>query len=136
MQLSTAVATARPIATWVDMDSRGTVLKTKYAWKIEDRVIEVTQYQGRKQDVGLMGVNGKTSEVFHMGAASDGTSSQGRWEVDENGDAVLGLAFTSGDDQEGVLSIRHHPVDEDTMIVTIELAQPIKFKMIHANPKK
>ena len=124
------------IGTWVDADSKGAALKTTYAWKIEDQVIEVTQYQGQKKDVGLMGVNGKTGEVFYMGASSDGTSSLGKWKVDDNGDAVLGFGFTTGDGHEGVLSIRHHLADNDTMIVTIQLDQPIKFKMIRAESRK
>ena len=57
-----------------------------------------------------------------MSADSDGSSSFGKWVVDDkNGDAVLGIGYTSGDGLEGGLSIRHHLEDKDTMIVTIEL---------------
>jgi len=73
---------------------------------------------------------------FTWGADSDGASSIGKWELEEIGDAVLGVAFTSGDGQVGALRIRHHLEDEDTMIGTIELPQPIKFKMIRATPKE
>ena len=35
--------------------------------------------------------------------------------------------------EQGTLSIRHHWDDEDTLIVTIELPEPIKIKMIRGN---
>ncbi len=120
------------IGTWVDANSMGSAVKTTYAWKIEDRVIEVTTKQKDKEDVGLIGVNAKTDEVFFMGASSDGTSSLGKWEIDGNGDAVLGVLFTTGEGEQGGLSIRHHLEDKDTMTVTIELPDPIEFKMVRA----
>jgi hypothetical protein len=118
------------IGAWVDADTKGVAAKTTYAWKIKDRVIEITTKGANKETVALMGVNGKTGEVFLMGADSDGAASLGKWDTKDNGDAVLGTAFTSGDGQEGTLSIRHHLEDKDTMIVTVELPLPIKFKMI------
>ncbi|MEO2049375.1 MAG: hypothetical protein ABGX16_22690 [Pirellulales bacterium] len=120
------------IGTWVDADTKGATVNATYAWKIKDRVIEVTTKQGNQETAALMGVNGKTGAVFHMGADSDGTSSLGEWKVEDNGDAVLGIVFTSGDGEDGALSIRHHRVDKDTILVTIELPQPIQFKLIRA----
>ncbi len=120
------------VGTWVDADTKGEAFKTIYAWKVKDRVIEITTKERSKESVALMGVNGKSGEVFHMGADSDGSSSLGTWQVKDNGDAVLGIVFTSGDGQEGALSIRHHLADKDTVVVTIELPQPIKFKLIRA----
>ena len=120
------------VGTWVDADTKGEAYKVTCAWKIEDRVIEVsTKYSGR-ETVALMGVNGKTGDVYHMGADSDGTSSLGKWDVEENGDAVLGIVYTSGNGQEGALSIRHHQEGKDVVIVTIELPEPIKFKLIRS----
>ena len=120
------------VGTWVDADTKGEAYKVTYAWKIEDRVIEISTKYGGKETVALMGVNGKTGDVYHMGADSDGTSSLGKWELEDNGDAVLGIVYTSGDGQEGALSIRHHQEDKDTVVVTIELPEPIKFKLIRS----
>lgn len=124
------------IGTWVDADTNGETVKVAYAWKLTDRVIEVTtQYsteQGRQESVAFMAVNAKNGKVVHLGADSDGGTSLGEWNVDDIGDAILSLIFTSGDGQEGTLNVRHHMEDEDTMIVTIELSQPIDLKMVRA----
>lgn len=119
------------VGTWVDADGKGDY-KVTYAWKLPDRVIETrTKYRG-VQSVGLMGVNAKNGDVFHMGADSTGGSSLGRWEIADNGDAVLSIVFTDGDGQEGVLNIRHHREDKDTVLVTLELPQPVKIKLVRA----
>ena len=123
------------IGTWVDAESKGAAAKATYDWKIKDRAIEITTVRGEHQDVALMGVNGKTGGVFHMGADSDGGSSIGKWIVQDNGDVVLGLVYTSSTGQEGEVIIRHHLVDKNTMIVTIEAPQPMRFKMIRTKPK-
>ncbi|GAA5510330.1 hypothetical protein [Novipirellula caenicola] len=123
------------IGTWVDAETNGETSTATYAWKIKDRVIEITTKGNEMETVALMGVNAKTHEVFHMGADSTGGSSLGKWEVDKNGDAVLGLLFTGADGEQGGLSIRHHREDEDTIIVTIELPEPMQYKMIRVKPK-
>jgi hypothetical protein len=122
------------IGTWIDADTKGEASKVTYVWKIKDRVIEVATKGNDLETVALMGVNAKTGEVFHMGADSAGASSLGKWEIADNGDAVLQLLFTGGDGEQGALSIRHHREDKDTMIVTVELPEPITFKMIRAKP--
>jgi hypothetical protein len=120
------------IGTWVDADTQGNSAKVSYAWKIEDRVIEVTSKMGEKESVALMGVNGKTGEVFHMGADSDGTSSLGKWEVEDSGDAVLGVLYTTADGQEGGMSIRFQKEGKDAVTMTIELPQPIRVNLVRA----
>jgi len=120
------------IGTWVDAETNGQVAKVTYSWKIKDRVIEVTSKGNELETVALMGVNAKNGEVFHLGADSAGGSSLGKWELADNGDAVLELLFTGGDGEQGVMTIRHHREDKDTIIVTFELPDPIKFKMIRA----
>ncbi|MCM2369273.1 hypothetical protein [Aporhodopirellula aestuarii] len=122
------------VGTWVDAQTKGEISKVTYAWKIEERVIEVTSEGSGLESVSLMGVNARTGEVFHMGADSEGASSLGKWTIDEKGDAVLGLLFTAGDGEQGGLSIRHHREDQDTMIVTLELPEPTTVKMIRVKP--
>ena len=80
------------IGTWVDEDSKGASIKTDYAWKIKDRLIEITTKEGSKESVALMGVNAKNDEVFHIGADSDGGSSLGKWTVSEDGMRFLNLS--------------------------------------------
>ena len=67
-----------------------------------------------------------------MGADSGGTSSLGKWEVEESGDAVLGILYTTADGQEGAMSIRFHKEGKDAVSMTIELPQPIRVKLIRA----
>ena len=122
----------RIIGTWVDVDTRGAVLETTYAWKIEGKVIEVTNKEPGKDSVALMGVNAKTGAVFQIGADSQGASYLGSWEFEQDGDAALGFLFTGGDGQEGALSVRQHFEDDDTLIVTLELPRPIAIKMTRA----
>lgn len=124
------------IGTWVDPETKGRRHQTTYEWKIQDRVIEITTKQGNKQQVALMGVNGKTGDVFHMGADSDGGSTIGKWEIGKDGDAVLGVAFTAGDGNVGAFKIRHHLENKDSMAVTLELARPITFKMVRQTPSR
>ncbi|MFP6667230.1 MAG: hypothetical protein VB876_07955, partial [Pirellulales bacterium] len=124
------------IGTWVDPATKNT---TTFAWKIKDRVIEMTGKDQAKETVALMGVNAKTGEVFHMSADSEGTSALGQWQF-ENEDAVLRVLFTSGDGQEGALSIRYHREDADTLTASVEfpgIAEPIaRLKMIRSKSKK
>ena len=124
------------IGTWVDADSNGAAIKTTYAWKIKKRVIEVTSKEGQKETVSLMGVNAKTGKVFQMGADSDGGSFLGEWKMESNGDAVLGIGFTAPDGNEGLLNIRQKMEGKDALLITIELPQPITFKMIRSKAKK
>ena len=44
------------IGTWVDADTNGENVKTTYAWKFKDRLIEVTTKMGTTEAVALMGV--------------------------------------------------------------------------------
>ena len=86
------------IGTWVDAETKGKGMTTTYAWKIEDRTVEITTKYGAesgvRETVALMAVNAKTGQVVHMGADSDGGTSLGEWKVEDNGDAVLGIVFT------------------------------------------
>lgn len=120
------------IGTWVDADSGGSGIKISYQWKIDKHVIEVTSTMRERQSVALMGVNGKTGDVFHMGADDQGTSSLGKWEVEDNGDAVLGIQYTTADGTEGTLNIRFHKEGKDAVTMTIELPEPIRIKMIRS----
>ncbi|MEK6238366.1 MAG: hypothetical protein N2C14_26920 [Planctomycetales bacterium] len=124
------------IGTWVDPETKGKLRKTTYEWKIKDRVIAISSQQDSAEHFSLMGVNGKTGQVFHMSASGDGTSSLGKWEFKDDGDAVLQLLYTTGDGQEGGLSVRHRLEDADSMTMTLELPQPIRWKMIRVKEKK
>lgn len=118
------------IGIWVDPETNGQKHKTTYAWKLEDRVIEIISQQGEKKQVSLIGVNAKNGDVFHMGVDSDGGSSLGKWEMDGNGDAVLGLIYTTADGDSGSLNIRHHRVSEKEMTITLELGTPMTFTLV------
>ncbi len=120
----------RVIGTWVDADTQGQNLRLTYAWKIKDRVLESTSKEPDKETVALIGVNGKSGEVFQVSADSEGTSTLGSWQLAGDGDAVLGLLYTTGDGQEGGLKIRYHFESDDELLVTIDLPDPIVVRMV------
>ncbi|MEO8353010.1 MAG: hypothetical protein ABI680_14865, partial [Chthoniobacteraceae bacterium] len=97
----------RLIGTWVDADTRGAALKTTYTWKIKDRVIEVTDKKPQNESVSLMSLDA-TKGVFQIGGDSQGATFLGKWELMENGDAILGLGYTTGDGKEGTINLRYH----------------------------
>ena len=106
------------LGTWVDPETKDV---TRFAWKFKDKVIEVRAQDGSKETVSLVGVNARTGEIFNMGASSDGTSFLGDWKF-QGEDAELGILYTSGDGQDGALSVKYHRVDADTMTVQVFLA--------------
>ena len=118
------------IGTWVDEGTGGRTYTVTYAWKIQDRVIEVFTKDTTNETVALMGVNAQNGQVFHMGADKQGASSLGEWKIDADGSAVLSLAFTGGDGAQGTLQMRHKFVGDDKMEVTVRLAQPLKFRLV------
>ena len=123
----------RIIGTWVDAETKGSRNKTTYSWRFQDRVIEITSWDNwddEKESVSLIGYNPKTGDVFNLSADSQGASSLGRWTVGEEGEAILDLMFVSGEGQEGFLRIRQAFKDNDTLIVTIDLPEPIVFEMV------
>lgn len=66
------------LGTWVDEDTNGDSVKITYAWRFEDRVVEVTSKTGKLETVGLVGVNAKTGEVHHLGADNQGGGCLGK----------------------------------------------------------
>ena len=123
----------RIIGTWVDAETRGAKSRTTYSWRFKNQVIETTSKEGRKNSVSLMGHNPNKGEVFHVSADDKGGSSIGRWTFEKD-EATLGLLFVTGTGDEGGLKIRMRLEDDDTMIVTIDLPDPIVFKRIRVEP--
>ncbi|MFN0051091.1 MAG: hypothetical protein ACKV0T_02810 [Planctomycetales bacterium] len=122
----------RIVGTWVDAETNGAALKSTYVWKIKDRVLESTSQESQNESVALMGVNAESGEVFHTGADRNGTSFTGQWEFPNDGDAVLDIRFTSGAGETGSIKLRYRLVDDDTLVVTVELPQPITIRMIRS----
>ena len=120
----------RIIGTWVDADTRGGKSITTYAWKFKDEtVLEARTKHGEKETVALIGVKGKTGEVYYMGMDNNGTHSLGKWKFEKTG-AVLEIAFAMAESTEEGLRVLYDLEDDDTMIVTIDLPEPIIFKRI------
>lgn len=107
------------IGTWVDAETTGERATIQYAWKYENHVIESTSTMGDRKSTSLIGLNGKTGEVYHVGANNQGGGVLGKW-TGQDGDAVLEVGFVSAEGEEGSMTIRHHLEDDDTMTVTIE----------------
>lgn len=121
----------RIIGTWVDKDTKGERLKTTFAWKFENRVIEVNNKMGELHSVALIAVNAKNGEVFHVGANDKGGGVLGKW-TEEDGDAILELGYVRENGEEGEMRIRHHLEDDDTMVVTLERDEPMTVTLVRA----
>ena len=120
----------RIIGTWVNADTKGTRSITTYAWKFRNEtMLEATTKDGEDEAVALIGVKGKTSEVFYVGMDNKGTHSLGRWKFNKT-EAVLELAFAMAEGKDENLRVLYKLEDDDTMIVTIDLPEPIIFKRI------
>ncbi len=116
------------VGTWVDADTKGATRTVSYAWKIQDKVLEVTNKGGSKQSVSLLAVNAKNNKVVQMGADSEGATFLGEWSLKPK-QAVIGLLFTGGDGAQGALQIRQRLVDRDNMVITVDLPQPVEFRL-------
>ncbi len=119
----------RIIGTWVDAETQGEELTVTYAWRFPDRLIESTSKTREKEELSLMGVNAKTGEVFHVSADSEGGSSLGKWST-EGEEAILDLLFVTGTGEEGALRFRLRFEQEDTLVVTIDLPEPVVFRLV------
>ena len=96
-------------------------------------MIESTSKEPNNESVALMAVNAESGEVFHTGADRNGTSFVGKWQLPKDGDAVLDVGFTSDSGDKGSIKIRYQLANDDTLVLTVELPQPITIKMIRFN---
>ena len=119
------------IGTWVDPETKGRNKKVAYAWKVKDHAILATGTAFGTNSVAIMGRNAKDGTLFHVGTDSKGTSVLGKWEV-KDGEAILGLAFVTGEGVEGVMQRRYTKKDENTLVVSIEgiTPKPIVYTLI------
>ena len=123
----------RIIGTWVDATTRGAKSRSTYSWRFKNQVIETTSQEGRKKSLSLMGHKPKKGEVFHVSVDDQGGSSIGRWTFEQD-EATLELLYTTGTGDEGALQIRLRFEDDDTMIVIVDLPEPIVIRMIRGEP--
>lgn len=105
------------LGTWVDSKTKGERVKIAYAWKFEDKLIEVNTKMSDTESVSLMGFNPETEEVFMMGGNSKGGGSLGKWSMDGE-DVVLEISFVDADGEKGEMTFKHHRVDEDTIEIS------------------
>ncbi len=124
----------RILGTWVDAETKGAKSMTTYAWKFKNRVIAAMGIEGEKETLSLIGQNPKTGEVFNISVDSEGGSSLGKWTLKKE-EAILELVFVTGAGVEGALRIRFKLEDDNTLIVTVDLPEPLGFKMIRIEPK-
>ena len=117
------------IGTWVDAETNGKKVSVSYAWKYENHVIETTSSMRELKSTSLIGVNGKTGEVFQAGANNRGGAMLGKW-IGEDDDAVLEIGYVSPEGEEGSMKIRHHMKDDDTMVVTVEADQTMTITLV------
>lgn len=106
------------LGTWVDSETKGDAVITSYAWKFENKLIEVNTTVGDTKSVLLMGFDPENEAVYVLGGDNKGGGSMGKWSIDGE-DAVLELQYRSGEGEKGTMKIRHHMVDADTMKLTI-----------------
>lgn len=125
----------RIIGVWVDQETKGEKIRACYAWKFENKLIELTIKTERNEAVALIGLNGKTGEIYQVGADSDGVSSMGKWSG-EDAAAVLELSYVTETGDEGSVRARHHFEDDDTMVITLgEGPEPVTITMCRSAKK-
>ena len=105
------------VGIWVDSETKGERIKIAYAWKFQDKLIEVNSSMGDVKSVSLMGFNPDTEEVFMMGGNSTGGGSIGKWSMDGD-DAVLDLSVVNAEGEKGKMTLKHQWVDKDTIKVS------------------
>lgn len=105
------------LGTWVDSETKGERVKIAYAWKFENKLIEVNSTMGDVKSVSLMGFNPDSEEVFMMGGNSNGGGTIGKWRM-EGDDAVLDLSYVRANGDKGKMTLKHHRVNDDTIEVT------------------
>ena len=122
------------LGTWVDSETKGERVKISYAWKFEDKLIEVNTKMGDSESLYVMGFNPETEEVFMMGGNSKGGGSLGKWSIDGE-DVVLELSFVDADGGKGEMTFKHHRVDQDTIEIsgtTEEGGEPFTLTVVRA----
>ena len=119
------------IGTWVDSKTKGQNRKVTYAWKVKDHAILVSGATFGTNSVAIMGRNAKDGTLFHAGTDSKGTSVLGKWEV-KDGEAILGLGFTTGEGVEGVMQRRYTKKGDNTLVVSTEglTPEPIVYTLV------
>ena len=123
----------RLVGTWVDARSRGNGLKITFKWRIKDRVLESESIDPTRKTISMIAVNAQNGNVFQAGADSTGSSHLGGWTFNGTKDAVVNLGFTDGDGTQGEIALHYKFVDDDTLIFTILLPQPIDIRMVRAD---
>ena len=126
----------RMVGTWVDAETKGKKYKSTTTWRFKDHVIETTgkNLLEGKTDLSIMGYSPKKAQVFHVSADDKGGSSIGQWTFGEQ-EAILNLGFVTPEKQEGLLQLRYKFLDDDTMVVTVVLPDPLEIKMIRVKEK-
>jgi hypothetical protein len=122
------------IGTWVDKATGGAAVRTTYAWKVPERVVEVSNTGGDNPSTAIMAVNAADGTVFQVGGDSRGGTFAGNWTVGDDGAATLRLAITTEKGERFDLGFRHELTGPDSMRVTIELPQPISVDLVRAKP--
>ena len=120
------------LGTWVDKATGGRIVKTTYAWKVPERVIEVTNSGGDNPSTSIMAVNAADGTVFQVGGDSRGATFAGGWTVGDDGAATVRLSITGGDGNRFNLDIRHELTGPDTMRLSIQLPEPIVIELVRA----
>lgn len=126
----------RLIGTWVDAQSGGEGLKTRYAWKLKDRSIDITTWEKHKMTVSFMAMNAQSKEVFQFGTDSLGGSFLGNWEFEDRSKAVFHLGYTSPEGEEGRLSITYRFKSDDRLELTLGFPEPVRFEMERVKNRK
>ena len=121
----------RMVGTWVDAETNGKKLKSVTTWRFKDHVVATVNhdFQQGKNETSLMIYSPKKGEVFIVSADDKGGSASGKWTFNKD-EAVLDLGFVTPEKQEGLLQLRYKFIDDDTMIATIVLPEPVVIKMI------
>ncbi len=114
---------------WVDEGSNGKGLKFSVQWRLKNRVLESQSVSPDQESLSMIGVNAADGKVFQVGADDQGGSHLGSWEFRKQGPAILTMGYTSGDGNQGELTLRYQLVEQDRLVLTIQLPNPITVRL-------
>lgn len=127
----------RIIGTWVDEETKGEEIRTTYAWRLGDHVIEAVTHEGEKETITLMALARDSGDVFHVGLDNEGGSSRGGWTF-EGETAVVQLEYVTGAGRQASLRIEFEFTDnaKDSMKLTLGSPDPITIMMVRVKEEE
>ena len=123
----------RIVGRWVDRGTRGTAISLHYAWRVPDRVLELHNTSGGDDSLSIITLDPRTGTMIQTGGDAKGETHRGSWSFPAGEDARLDLDIVSPEGRENRIGIRHRFRDADTLVITLEFAEPVVIELQRAD---